>query len=315
MKTPLVALVITALLLMGMGTALSPSSNKARPSHKPTPTPTVTPTPTAPPTSLTDFASVLFGLSNPTRDTDAAVAARLSGIRIVNFLEESSTGNAFDSTRWAQVDALVAAAKSRGLKVLLDLSTYRNQLLKKGINPYTADWGSFLTFVGNRYANESAIVQYSLAGEPEPPNGSNPARPTTAQLNTFYQTWIPYLKQLTSAKVTSGGLLQLDWNSGIDWQAIFRASDLAQVHVYGTGDEGFLPTAKSYAQSIGKSFQLEEFGKPQSFGDQQRADYFTRIYGLSTGLVGFWNLGPEVTSESHDVNVNTPLTWSAVQAQ
>ena len=118
--------------------------------------------------------------------------------------------------------------------------------------------------------------------------------------------------------MTSGGLLQLDWNSGIDWQAIFRVSDVCQVHIYGTGDEGFAPTAASYCNSLSKPWVIEEFGKPQSFGDQARADYFNHIYGIgvSTGAegTGFWNLGPEVTSASHDVNVNTPLVWAAVRA-
>src|SRR4051812_7269066 len=100
----------------------SGASGRGNP-HRP-PKPTATPAPSPGGLELVgsiDGASVLFGLDHPDRDTDAAVAAGLDTIRIVNFLDESPAGDPYDAWRWSRVDGLIAAAKARGLRLILDL--------------------------------------------------------------------------------------------------------------------------------------------------------------------------------------------------
>jgi endo-1,4-beta-mannosidase len=253
-------------------------------------------------------ASVLFALDNAARDCDAAVAMGLNTIRIVNFLDEGSAGSPYDAWRWSRVDGLISAAKTRGLRVILDLSTYRNQLHNQGKNPYTTDWGPFLTFVAGKYKAETAIALYALAGEPEPNDAS--------YLVAFYQKALSQLRMADPNHIiTAGGLLQYSWG-GVPWQQIFDVTDLGTVHVYSAGDEGYLPTIASYCAGKGKPWIIEEFGFEQSMGDSSRATSFSRVYGeaKSASGVAFWNLGPEVKPDTYDVNAQTPLTLAAVQA-
>lgn len=270
------------------------SSGRGNP-HKP-PKPTVTPTLTG----TINGASVLFGLDHPDRDTDAALAAGLDTIRIVDFLD--AAGTPYDATRWARVDALIAAAETRGLRVILDLSTYRNQLRAQGKDPY-GDWSAFLAFVGARYRS-APLAYYALAGEPE-----------TTVPTEFYARSIAQLHAADpDTPVSCGGLLQYGWWSG--WQAIFRAVDVPAVHVYSASDEQALPAVASYAASLGKPLVIEEFGFNQTEGDAQRAAGFARIYALAASVkargIAFWNLGPQL-GDSYDVNPSTPLTWAAIR--
>lgn len=295
--------IAAVLAVGGVVLVFSTASGRGNP-HKPKPTPRPTATPT--PLSTTLYgASVLFALDHPDRDTDAAVSAGLNTIRIVNFLDESGS-DPYDAWRWSRVDTLIAAAKARGLRVILDLSTYRNQRRNQGLDPY-GDWSAFLSFVGDRYRAETAIAYYALAGEPEVSEAS--------ELVAFYGRATTQLHAADAdTPVSSGGLLQYGWNSGIDWQAIFRAVDVPAVHVYSTKDEAAVQTLASYAQSLGKPFVIEEFGFNQLEGDAQRAADFDRVYALASSVnagVAFWNLGPQI-GDSYDVNTQTPLTWAVV---
>lgn len=271
--------------------------NKPHPTHKPTPIPSASP-------SQTYGASVLFALDWPDRDTDAAVAAGLNTIRIVNFLDEGPAGDPYDAWRWGRVDTLIAAAKARGLGVILDLSTYRNQLIAKGLDPYTQDWGPWLGWVANRYRAETAVKVVALAGEP---NGTDPA------LVSFYQRSIP--QYTDSAKVVeSGGLL--GYSGATPWQGVFDAVHYCSIHVYSQADIDYLPTIDAWCDSRGYPLLLEEFGEPQSVGDTNRAAYFAAMYDRARTMdagVAFWNLGPQLQTDTYDVNTNTPATYGVVQ--
>jgi len=313
---------ITLLLLAILVMTASPLMAKPAPTchGKSCPTPSPTASATIPLVGNIYGASTLFALDNATRDVGSAVAAGLNTIRIVNFLDESALGTPTDSTRWARVDNLIATAKANGLRIILDLSTYRNQLLAQGRNPYTTDWQPFLSFVMGRYANETAIAYYALAGEPAAPNSSDPRRPTTNELTSFYvrSTTQSHAIDLDTP-VSSGGLLQYSWNSGIDYQAIFSGTDVAAIHVYSQQDESAAPTLASYAHSIGRPFVVEEFGFNQNaYSDSARASAFGRIYDEAATMgargIAFWNLGPQVGGDTYDVNQQTPATFSAVQS-
>lgn len=283
------------------------------------------------PTALT-FASGYAGLGDPQHTVDLARAAGLDAIRVVNFLDESpGSAGAYDEARWRPVDAIIAAASRQGLSVVLDLSTYRNLVRASGGNPYLSDWSPFLQFVadrvntvsGVRYAADPTIALVSLAGEPDAPVASASAGTpmSTQQLTDFYarttSTWHRYAPQRL---VSTGGLLYLDWPSGIDWQAIMALpyNAACNLHVYSSGDQWSLLSVSSYCAKIGKPLLVEEFGRPQSLGDQQRADWFDGIYRQAAAAgaagTGFWNLGSELRPDSHDVNPSTPLTWQVVRA-
>ena len=274
-------------------------------------------------------AATIYGVSKVTDGIDLAVKANLNTIRYTNFLDEGSGGNAFDEARWVVVDQAIAQAASHGLKILLDLSTYRNQLVAKNINPYTSDWSKLLTFVATRrntvtgqvYASDTTIAIISLAGEPAAPNfgAASATRPTTAQLTNFYDVATKKLRSLkVQALLSPGGLLFIGSNSGIDHQAIFALPnvDLPAIHVYSQGDIDVVPSVASYVASIPKPWLLEEFGVNQTAGDTARATYFGKIFSLAktnhAAGICIWNFGTAVGGDTFDVNPQTPKTWNAV---
>ncbi|UVI31987.1 glycoside hydrolase family 5 protein [Paenibacillus spongiae] len=249
-----------------------------------------------------------------------AVDAKLNTVRVLDFLH-LDTQDPYDSIVWDNVDYVIQQAEAKGLRVILDLATYRNLLKNQGKFPYDMnDWNAFLDFVGQRYAKEKAIAYYALAGEPDAPNGSEPLRPTTQQLTDFFTQASDRLHQSAPKQlISSGGLSYLDWNSGVDWEAIFSAPniDIAAVHVYSEGDLNItVPTVAQWAKDHNKPLLNEEFGKQQSMGDAARADYFQTVYDTSRQYelagVALWNFGPEIVDHSYDVNPGTPLTWQTV---
>jgi hypothetical protein len=279
-------------------------------------------------------ASQLGGLDDPNGRADLAVAAKLNTLRIVNFLDEHAapaTGP-YDEWRWQRVDKVIAAAGARGLKIVLDLSTYRNLLWNAGQNPYTTDWASFISFAtqrrntvtGIRYADDPTIAIVSFAGEVEPINtGDNTRGVTTQQVTDFFRrSFGQWKSQDVHHLLSTGGLLQLDWNSGIDWKTLFAlpGSDVCAIHDYSTNDQQVTtPMVASYCQSIGRPWITEEFGWEQSIGDSTRAQRFGAMYQLQRTYgaagVAFWNLGTQTTGTTFDVNSAVTLTntWNAVR--
>lgn len=270
------------------------------------------------------------GLSDPTKAPGWALALNLNTLRLTDFLDAhpSSPRAAFDPARWAAVDRLIAASGAAGLHVELDLSTYRNLLLGVGVNPYTFDWGPFLDFVarrrntvtGVRYGNDPTIALVAFAGEVGPVNGNPGPGVSTTQLTTFFRTVMDrWAVNAPRQLLTSGGLLQLDWNSGIDWRAIMALprNAVPAIHVYSANDRNVtVPAVAAYAAALGKPWIDEEFGAPAELGDQARADLFTATFALhrryGAAGDGFWNVGPQLTN-TYDVGPQFPLTFEAVR--
>jgi endo-1,4-beta-mannosidase len=281
-------------------------------------------------------ASTLGGLDDPSGRIALAGAAHLNTVRVVDFLDEQAPDLAtapFDEARWTRVDREIAAARHAGLHVILDLSTYRNLLMHHQVNPYTFDWAPFVATVAGRvntvtgvaYRDDPTIAIISIAGEVEPLTRGSAVTPTTPQLTEFYART---LREMHDADpnhlVSAGGLLQLDWNSGIDWRSIFElpGNDIPAIHVYSARDETVtLPAVAVAMRALGKPWIIEEFGIPQSAGDATRAAAFRRIFGEATTAdaagVLFWDLGPELNgvggkAETYDINPATPLTFATV---
>jgi hypothetical protein len=269
------------------------------------------------------------------RATDIALAQQggLNTIRLVDMLDENGpVSGAYDEAHWRNVDADIAAARAAGLHVELDLSSYRNLLFEHGINPYTQDWKQFLTFVadrvntvtGVRYADDPTIALVAFAGEIEPPSyGGNTVHATAEEMYAFFTRTFTQWRALdpNHLRTTGGQLFVADPYAGIDWQrlALLPGDDVCSNHVYsGTDLSTGMANMASWCGGR-RPWIVEEYGAQQSVGDRARATFFTAVAARARSLgaagIGFWNLGPEQTPGSHDVNPTVPLTWHAVQLQ
>lgn len=268
--------------------------------RKPRP-PAPLPAPTPIPTTTMRLATIPAWLGATDRDKALgwAVDLGLTHVRVCDWLDTSAQYHApslTDAGSWAKVDGFFAAALSRGLKVLLDLSTCRNWIdLYAGGDPYGYDW----QWIATKAATYPAAM-VSIAGEPEPSDGPFAA---------FYARVGAQLKAAgVTCPISNGGMLHY---ASLDWQAIFQAVDVPSVHVYSATDEGLLPALAAYAKSLGKPLLVEEFGFLSVMSDWARAESYRRVYVLSKSVgamgAGFWMLGP---GTGWEVNPSTPLTYA-----
>jgi hypothetical protein len=274
------------------------------------------------------FASTYDASLHLTWDINTAAQGHLNTLRINNFLDNDGNPQTapYDEARWQIVDKLIASARAKGLHVILDLSAYRNLTTQNDThNPYLVDWKPFLTFVINRvntvtkvrYGEDTTIALFDIAGEVAPPNGTNPSHETTLQITSFFARTAREFKAFDHHHLLStGGLYQLNWNSGIDYKTLFSNPniDVCAVHSPPTGADAVI-TAQ-FCERIHKPWLWEEFFEPQSVGDQARAQFFQQTYTAGTRLhdagIGFWNLGPGIGATNDDVGPQTPLTWQVV---
>lgn len=252
------------------------------------------------------------------QDVAQAVTLHLATLRPTDYLDGASSPYA--SQVWANMDYLLSIAHANGIRVILDLSAYRNWRKAQGLPVYdAAAWGPFVRFVATRYTGNPAIAYIAIAGEI--PAVTWAGSPTAAQYVAFFGGVAHAIHVSDPAAVIStGGLSYLNWQSGIPWQALEALPDIGMVaiHVYSQGDETVtIPLVAAWAAAHGKPWIVEEFGFKQSVGDSVRAANYARVYTEATahGAVGVvcWNLGPEVASRSYDVNPQTPQTWAVVQ--
>jgi endo-1,4-beta-mannosidase len=277
------------------------------------------------------LGTVYGGLDDPTSAVARVRALGLNAVRITDFLDVHGDPRTapYAEADWARVDRLLAAASHAGLRAVLDLSTYRNLLRNRGDNPYTADWRPFLEFVaarvntaaGVRYGDDPTIAAVSFAGEVDGVNsGDNTYGLTTATLTTFYRTVEDQWHRVAPGPLlTAGGLSHLDWDSGIDWRAIFALphNDFAALHVYTEGDrETAVPAVAEFSRAIGKPWVIEEFGFPADLPDAERARRYADVYARADRYgaagVGLWNVGVQ-TTDTYDVGPQFPLTSAVVR--
>jgi endo-1,4-beta-mannosidase len=277
------------------------------------------------------LGTVYGGLVDPAAAVGRVRALGLNAVRVTDYLDVRGDPRTapFAEAAWSRVDRLLAAASDAGLYVVLDLSTYRNLLRAGGANPYTVDWRPFLEFVasrvntvnGIRYADDPTIAVVSFAGEVDGVNGGdNTYGLTTATLTNFYRTVEDRWHRLAPGPLlTAGGLSHLDWDSGIDWRAIFALphNDFAALHVYTQGDrESAVPAVSRFSQAIGRPWIIEEFGFPADLPDVERARRYADTYALAARYgaagTGLWNVGAQ-TRDTYDVGPQFPLTSAVVR--
>lgn len=247
--------------------------------------------------------------------------------RIVNFLFDVA---GTDETNWRSCDYAIKTWGDAGLKVILDLSDFRNSLLADAQNPYTYDWTAFINFVCNRtnyytgvvYKNDPTIFCYSIAGES---NTFDYSGLTQGALTTFFSTVSTLIRaQDTNHLISSGGFnhIPLD-GSGPDWEAVWALPniDFGSVHPYSSPDPQFteakLQLMGTYAASINKPWIIEEYGTTHVMRPEymERLHWRTMKWAIQYGCAGilYWNCGTqgEETPGSYDVN----LTYNPQVAQ
>jgi hypothetical protein len=252
-----------------------------------------------------------------------AQQAHLNTLRPTNFFDGTTYGDWYNATVWSNMDYLFQEAASHGMYIILDLSSFRDKTLKQGIYPYDPSlYTAAFSWVASRYAENPALLNYAIAGEVACPTGNDPLRPTSTQaLTNYYQVLSDTLHAADpNHLISSGGLSHLNQaDCGIDWKSIFSLPhiNMAAIHVYSDNDRTItIPMVASWAAKNGKPFTIEEFGFLQGEGDAHRSADFQNIFMLGkqfgvTSII-FWNLGPEVSPSSYEVNPNTPLTWNTV---
>ncbi len=205
----------------------------------------------------------VYGTSNPHNPADdhttqvlnSAVAAHLNTVRLVNMFVEDGTDDSapYRESDWVRVDQLLGQIRDRGMVAVLDLSAFRNHLVKRDIrvngltatcqpnvsrppgtyeatDPYRVsaapDWQAMIDFVAARintvtgvaYRDDPTIAVISLAGEPEPPNTEECGKATsTAGLTDFYERTLAMLRVADPNHLhSSGGIWKTDWEHQCD---------------------------------------------------------------------------------------------------
>jgi hypothetical protein len=252
-----------------------------------------------------------------------AQQAHLNTIRTTNFFDGITYGDWYNATVWSNMDYLFQEAAKHGMYVILDLSSFRDKTLKQGVYPYNpAMYTAAFSWVASRYAKNSALLNYAIAGEVSCPTSSDPLRPTSTQALTYYYRVLSDTLYAADPNhlISSGGLSHLNQaNCGIDWKSIFSLPhiNMAAIHVYSDHDRYItMPMIGGWAASNQRPFTVEEFGFQQGVSDTTRSSEFQNMYNLGkqygvTAMI-FWNLGPEISSSSYEVNPNTPFTWNTV---
>ena len=279
------------------------------------------------------------GIDNPAGAISLAKRQHLNTIRLVDFVgHDGDPATApYDPATWAKVDRFIADARAANIKILLDLSDLKAELWNACINPYTASWAKYLTFVahrlntvtGQRYNDDPEIVLVTFTGEPLPVGSHTftdaAGAPctisyTTAQLTRFYATVEGKWRSLDHHHLRAAGGLGYvnEPNSGIDWQAIFgnRDNSVCAWKTYG-GMLSWLPTGAQYCRNVlHKPWFNDEWGYTQAMGDRARAASFTSQFANNNanGAAGnfYWNANYLTNPTTYDVGPGTPLTQATV---
>lgn len=163
------------------------------PSPTPTPTPTVTPAPAIDSYMRgVNLAGAEFGADklpgvydiDYTYPTEANLDYYNSkGLKLIRLpflwerLQRSLWGN-LDQTELGRIDVVVAAAKARGMQIILDPHNYDRYRLNGNLyligssQVPTAAFKDFWTKLAAHYKNEKAIYAFSLMNEPHDTNGT-----------------------------------------------------------------------------------------------------------------------------------------------
>jgi endo-1,4-beta-mannosidase len=263
---------------------------------------------------------------------DLGALAGQNLIRTTDFWDQNYVDNRQeDVTIWKNLDYLVCMAKQRGIFVEMDVSAFSWFLISQKQDPLNAeDWKPFLEAVGKHYRNQSSIAFYSLLGEPTAPT-------TVAGMNTLVNFYRAVTDDMRAADgnhlIMAGGFNHMeDESPAIPWWHTIYAlpnNDIVGFKTYSQDDLNLMPRIAAYAKQLGKPLVDEEFGMPQSQGDEvatgrtynglqiSRSAFYRKVYtiGEANGVVGFifWNLGCVIGGTHYEVSPDTSAVWHVIQ--
>lgn len=293
-------------------------------------------------------ASAYGEMDQPVAELARAAGAGVNVIEIVEFeTAYHDLASATSEATWRRVDRYLYEAQKAGLHVLLNLSSYGWALEAAGQDPVTTDWRPYLqmvagrvnTLTGVRYSDDPTIALVELWGEIRAPRQTQyPLRGTTEQITGFYRRTLAEWKSLDPHHlVASGGFSYLDWDSGIDWQAIMSDPNdaLCEIEINAVSDRDVTaPKVSRFCQQLGKPWFLAAWSScekkaPDFPGDinyakddagmAAHAHDMTQVAagkGEAMPAVGwsFWNLGPSTALPACDIGPQTPQTEGALRA-
>lgn len=260
-----------------------------------------------------DFKEYIDGI------LELAQQANLNTLRVTNYLNVDPSWDA--RVIWTNMDYFIAEAEKRHIWVVLDLSTYRHWLTRHGVKAVfnAENWRNFIRFVTKRYKNAVNISYISITGEIP---ATSEKETTATEYVQFYNTVLDLIHTGDSGNhlISIGGLLYLNFDSGIPWQALYSLpyNDIVAIHLYSDGDRNItLPAVSEFARVIDKPFLIEEFGFKQEISDEERSKAYIKTYKLveSSQAAGvlFWNLGTENAPASYDVSPTQSLLWESIR--
>ncbi len=268
------------------------------------------------------------------RMLDLGAQAGLNLVRPTDEWDKHATGQSWtDPVVWRNLDYLVAAARRRGMHVVMDISAFRWLLASQGRDPFDSGaWRAFVAFVTARYAGETGVAFYSIVGEPDPPH-------TTADMDRLTAFYSSVLDMVHAGDpnhlVTLGALNHMEDESAAVpwWHRLYSlpGNDIVAFKTYSQHDLDLMPVIATYARQIHKPLFEGEFGMPQSAGDAQpapgpafnglsvgRAPFFDLVYtsGAALGVAAFvfWNLGCQLGPTSFEISPRTPGVWRVIQS-
>jgi hypothetical protein len=286
---------------------------------------------------------------DPPVEVALAEAAKLNTLELVEFdTHHHVLADTMTEPTWARVDKFIAAAKARGLHVVLNLSEYGQSLQAAGQIPTTVDWGPYLSFIANRvntvtgaqYRNDPTISMVELFGEicyPGEEGSTCPAGTSgsASDMTSFFHRseteWSALAPQIL---VSSGGFSHLSRNTSIPWQAIVSdpADAVCSMEINSPNDVMNTVAFTNYCKSLGKPWFLAAwsscYNKPSySFHmptDATMASHADDMYAIARGdslaaypSIGanFWNLRDEgAVAGTCSIGPSFPLTWDAVRS-
>ena len=184
------------------------------------------------------------------------------------------------------------------------------------------------SITGIKYSDDPGILMIELYGE-IPPNTNDAS---------FFHNALSYLRSVDhNHLISSGGFLNINYNSGIDWKSIMMDPDnqVCDLEVYSSGDRNIsVPNVSGLCKSLGKPWFLSAWSScyqvPSDSSDishfttdTQMASHADDMYSIAKGAspaamasIGsdFWNLkNSQPKLGNCDLNPNYPAAWIAVQ--
>jgi hypothetical protein len=269
------------------------------------------------------YGATIYHMADTTAEIDWEIAhAKAMGLNTLQTIgvhcNFAQPGDMTAPCVFTALDYLLQQAARNGLHVVLDFSDYGHLLHNNGHVPEDpsqyAGWDNLLATYANRvnaktgiaYKDDPTIAFVEIYGEADAPTGSDPYRPTTAQLTAFYRHTLATWKSVAPRILgTSGNLQYLDWDSGIDYRAIFADPNnaICNSEIDNPNERAITgPLVRDYCATLGKPWinGAINIGGPLVGGtsDAKRAAWTDKAEEWTVNTyradgVLFWNLGDE----------------------